>query len=521
MRKLLAIISMLAAMALPAAADWTGKDATSATITFKNPGVCSSVVCTPVVQLYDGTNVVSLTTAGADAGSNTLTGVPVYSRNLIYNGATWDRWTGAVTLNAETTKVIGTVRNLGNAGAITDFAGQNAASPANAWLMGAQFNTTPTTITSGNASPLQLDSAGNLLVNVKTGSSGAVAQGSTTAGQTGGIVQGAVTTANPTYTTAQTNPLSLDTSGNLRGSVIPQAIATWGLAAATQNVSTPTNGSLVQGQFNTSPTTITSGNVSPLQLDSSGNMKVNIVAGASSGAVAQGSTTAGQTGSLIQGAVTTAAPTYTTAQTSPLSIDTGGSLRVNVTNTNANGQVATASSSPVTVAKNSGTGSTVAGAAVGTAGSASTEVVTVQGVASMTPILARPSDGTRNGNIDPCEANVQTYAPILMTTATTLQIIAPSASNKNYICSLFLNASAIDNVALVEGTGGSCVTGITGVIGGTTTGNGFNFIANGGVFLQAGGKVAVAQTAGTNVGTCLITSTTGPLIGSVRYVQAP
>lgn len=69
------------------------------------------------------------------------------------------------TLAAETTKVIGTVRNLGNAGAITDFAGQNASAPANSWLIGGEFNTSPTTITSGNASPLQLDNSGKLLVN--------------------------------------------------------------------------------------------------------------------------------------------------------------------------------------------------------------------------------------------------------------------------------------------------------------------------------------------------------------------
>lgn len=42
----------------------------------------------------------------------------------------------------------------------------------------------------------------------------------------------------------------------------------------------------------------------------------------------QGSTTSGQSGTLIQGAVTTAAPTYTTGQTSPLSITTTGLLRV-------------------------------------------------------------------------------------------------------------------------------------------------------------------------------------------------
>lgn len=114
-----------------------------------------------------------------------------------------------------------TVRNVGNAGAIFDFAGQNAASPANSILMGAQFQTTPTTVTAGNASPLQMDNAGNLLVNIKAGaSSGAVAQGSTTSGQSGQLVQGAVTTSPPSYTTAQTSPLSLDTQGNLRVAVL-------------------------------------------------------------------------------------------------------------------------------------------------------------------------------------------------------------------------------------------------------------------------------------------------------------
>lgn len=46
---------------------------------------------------------------------------------------------------------------------------------------------------------------------------------------------------------------------------------------------------------------------------------------------AQGSATAAQTGPLIQGAVTTGAPSYTTAQTSPFSLTTGGSLRVAIT----------------------------------------------------------------------------------------------------------------------------------------------------------------------------------------------
>ena len=49
--------------------------------------------------------------------------------------------------------------------------------------------------------------------------------------------------------------------------------------------------------------------------------------------LAQGSTTSGQTGSLIMGAVTTAAPSYTNAQTSPLSLTTTGDLRTVFSNT--------------------------------------------------------------------------------------------------------------------------------------------------------------------------------------------
>jgi hypothetical protein len=62
----------------------------------------------------------------------------------------------------------------------------------------------------------------------------------------------------------------------------------------------------------------------------------------------QGSTTSGQTGPLIQGAVTTAAPSYTTAQTSPLSLTTAGALRTD----------ASATTQPVsgTVTANAGSG---------------------------------------------------------------------------------------------------------------------------------------------------------------------
>jgi hypothetical protein len=57
---------------------------------------------------------------------------------------------------------------VGNTGAAVDFAGQNAAQPANSILIAGEFNTAPTTITNGNASPLQLTAAANLKTDITT-----------------------------------------------------------------------------------------------------------------------------------------------------------------------------------------------------------------------------------------------------------------------------------------------------------------------------------------------------------------
>jgi hypothetical protein len=117
------------------------------------------------------------------------------------------------TLNAETTKVIGTVRLLGNIGAVMDFAGQNASQPANSLLMGGEFNTSPTTITSGNASPLQLDNTGKLLVNCSGCSAGSTV--SLIPATSGGL------TLSHLIAAATTNATSLKTSaGQLYGASI-------------------------------------------------------------------------------------------------------------------------------------------------------------------------------------------------------------------------------------------------------------------------------------------------------------
>ena len=197
-----------------------------------------------------------------------------------------------------------------------------------------------------NTSALQLDATGAALN---------LAQGSTTSGQTGPLIQTATTTGAPTYTTAKTNPLSTTTAGALRvdGSAATQPVsgAFWqatqpvsGTVAATQsgtwNIGTVTTltgitnalpaGTNVIGHViaDSGSTTAVTGTVTV-----SGTVTANAGTGtlATSNAalaLAQASTTSGQTGPIIQGAVTTSAPTYTTAQTDPLSLTTAGALRV-------------------------------------------------------------------------------------------------------------------------------------------------------------------------------------------------
>lgn len=69
------------------------------------------------------------------------------------------------------------------------------------------------------------------------------AQGSTTAAQTGNLVQGAVTTSAPSYTNAQTDPVSLTPAGNLRvdGSTVTQPVSNGGTFAVQAAQATATN----------------------------------------------------------------------------------------------------------------------------------------------------------------------------------------------------------------------------------------------------------------------------------------
>lgn len=477
---------------------------------------------------------------------NTTLGTPFQTGGSIGNTtfAVTNAGTFAVqaTLQASSATAIGTVNptTIGNWGLAAST--QNGTTPTNMMLMAGQFNTSPTTITTGNVSPFQLDNAGRLIVNVGagggsggtsstfgatfpgTGTAAGMSQGGNmvaltgTSGSlnvniTGGAGSGGTALADAATFTAGTTQLTpiggqftsggatacvtahscmsaitadraifsniADIAGTATltgngttgagsqrvtiasdntafsvnatlqasattaiGKVDPNTIATWGLVAV-GGAAAPTN-ALVGGTiYNSSPITITATQAAALQSDVNGYLKVNVQ---SAVGLAQGSTTSGQTGSLVMGAVTTSAPTYTTAQTSPLSLDTAGNLRVNVVTGGSGGgavfgptAVGSAAANPpvlfagtanagatgnVQVAKVTsggvlstdlstvnavttltgtgavGTGAqriavgtdtaTIAGSAPGTAGAASANVVTVQGVASMTKLLVTP-----------------------------------------------------------------------------------------------------------------------------------
>lgn len=274
-------------------------------------------------------------------------------------------------------------------------------------------------------------------------------------------------------------------------------------------------------------------------------LDVNIKSGASSGAVAQGSTTSGQTGSLIQGAVTTAAPSYTTAQTSPISLTLAGATRYDLqslagTTISASNGVTGSGTQRVTIASDStGQVSVTATAGVGSLTEAAPGTDTassglngrLQRVAQNlttlnTSVNADPNYTQTPGSAVPTRAIAigarsganlvqiiqgDTTAKIDVSTATTTQLVALSGSTKVYVTSLSIIAGGTGNIKFVYGTGSSCGTGTTDL-----TAN-YNLTAQSGLALGAGlGPVLVVPA---SQALCVTTSAAVQMSGHVTYTQ--
>lgn len=300
---------------------------------------------------------------------------------------------------------------------------------------------TAPTYVEGTSNPLSQNLAGSLRTIVT--SAIGLSQGSTTSGQTGSMIMGAVTTSAPSYTTAQTSPLSLNLDGGLR--VTPSSAASWGV-------------------------------------------------------LAQNSATSGQTANLVMGAVTNSAPTYTPAQSSALSLTAnGGGLRTDVTTINTNnvltGNGATGTGSQrVTIANDS------AARAVGGEGA-------VNAAAPSGAVMSGARSGANMVELTQASASV----PINVSTATTTQLVALSGSTVIRVTSFDVIAGGSGSITFVYGTGTNCGTGTTSLTGA------YPLTAQAGIAKGSGLGPVLIVPAGNAL--CVTTSAAVQMSGSVSYTQ--
>jgi len=285
----------------------------------------------------------------ADNESNTSSQSRIGVYNFVYDGATWDRWTGGVTQSG--------TWNINNVSGTVSL-------PTGASTLAEQQTQT---------------TALQLIDNLP------VTQGSTTSGQSGVLTQGAVTTSAPTYTNGQTSPYSLTTAGAIRvdGSGVTQPVSGTVTTTPPSNASTNitqfggTNVSTGTGASGAGIPRVTISNDSSLAANQSVNVAqvggTNTVSGGVAGSqgvgglAASGASKAGnpvQTGGVFnttqptvttgqavenqstargaeivapgvegflnqpQGAVTTAPPSYTNGTNAQVSLDANGNTRV-------------------------------------------------------------------------------------------------------------------------------------------------------------------------------------------------
>jgi hypothetical protein len=501
-----------------------------------------------------------------------------------------------------------------------------AASPVQVSLANTASNGTAVLVT-GTAGTFPATQSGTWTVNPTTIATWGLMSGTIpgTAPTNTLIAGGKYTSGGVTLTTTQTAPLQLDSSGNLLVNI--QSGGGTGGTASNFAATFPASGTAI-GLKN-------SGNMVAANADGSGYLLVNCATGCSGGPADESSFTAGSTSTFTGGFYQTTATSnpLTTGQLGVVQMTAQRAFFTNLRN--SSGTEIGTSSNPVQVTlANTGANSTallIGGA--GTAGSAGGGVLTVQGVASMTPILSTLTgtntvnvQGNSGGKLDQTtgsavpgnalyiglngpSGNIRGWtavnpsgsiyagqvdlASIAGTTAVTAgvngtlgvgglaaggavpsgnpvyvagwdgtdvraisttstgavnvgttgdpctfqaksighfssstsggSIITLASGKKAYICSISVVASAAANVSLIEGTGSSVCTGgtVAAVWGntGTTAANGYPFAANGGLTIAGGGTVAQNATTSQNVCVLFNTTNSPQVVADVSYVQ--
>ncbi len=234
--------------------------------------------------------------------------------------------------------------------------------------------------------------------------------------------------------------------------------------------------------------------MTPLKVDASG---VSLTVTAPGLELAQDSATSGQPGPLVQGAVSTSAPSYTNAKTNPLSLTTAGALRVDASGTTV---PVSASSLPLPT----GAATAAKQPALGTAGTPSSDVLSIQGVASGTPL---PVSFSGNQDVNVAEINGNTAATGSgASNAGTIRVITSSDSSIAQTASIVPTFTTLQNASAGNGNGtaintsgyGTCLLSVTGSLGGGTTINFESSADNGTTWVSILGTQVGSTTTATS-----------------------
>lgn len=367
------------------------------------------------------------------------------------------------------------------AGSMVDFltirgTKNNGTAAANSALVGGVYNSTPLTLTDTQQASLQADANGYLKVNVAAGG----ASGGTSSSF--GAAMPATGTAIGLYDgTNMVRAKGDETSGiwvNIKAGAGSGGTALADEAAFTQGT---TNTTPMGCLYTTSVTNLTTGQAGAARCTNDRQVMVSDAAlltafqsatpagtnDIGNFGVAQASTTSGQKGPLSQGAVTTGAPTYTTAQTNPLSLTTAGDLRVVFSNATI---AVTATNLSTNVAQFNGVTPLMGNGASGTGAqrvSVSNDSSAIAGWGQGATGAAPPSGAVQIG-ANASGATGGLMAGLIQCDSTAIYDASTSGSTELkaltsgrtiYVCGYSIVSGGTVNVKLIYGTGTACATG--------------------------------------------------------------
>ena len=288
--------------------------------------ITSSVMQVNLKQL-NGAALGSPSNYGTSPGAVEVQGVNAYVTNSVAVTGTFYQATQPVSIASAQVASGAFASGSLAAGSMVDLLTMRAtiagtgSEPADVLAEGCQYNSSLPTFTNTFVGGAQCDASGRQ-ITVGAGTAGTAAGGVVTVQGVASMTPVQVsqaTAASLNATVIGTGTFAVQatlqaSATTAIGKVDPNTIATWGLATVGAG-SAPTNMQVGGLVYNSGGVTPSSGQSVALQGDANGYLEVNVKTATG---LVEGSTTSGQTGSMIMAATTSAPPSLTTAQTNYL-----------------------------------------------------------------------------------------------------------------------------------------------------------------------------------------------------------